>query len=590
MRTTTRTEAAWRRRFRAPSFAALPVWAKDAPHRILYGTNAPGKWELFAWDRTTGLHRQVTDRPTGTQPGAGRIHPSGRTIWWFDDEKGSEFGRWVIEPFEEPGSRSVVPLPAGHSAGAALGRRFAVIGLSAETGTEIHLVSPSGDDAVIYRHREPAWVVDISRDETLIAVNHSEGGDIMHPAVRILDPGGRTIRDLQDGPRRGLRIREWSPVDGDPRLIIQHQRREMAQPLILNAHTGEVTDLDLGLPGEVAASWYPNGSAVLLWHDYRGRTELYRFGLANRDMNKLEFEPGTFGQARVHPSGEVWYMWTNARVPMEVRAGDRVLLRPPGDPAPPGVAYTDHMIGAVHVFVAEPSSPRPHPTIFLVHGGPEAQDRDQFSARVQAWVDHGFAVLLANYRGSSGYGRLWRDAIQGNPGFTELEDIVRVREWAVGSGLADSRRTVLAGSSWGGYLTLLGLGRHPELWSLGIAYVPVADWLAAYEDEMDHLKAYDRALFGGPPEQMRESYRLRSPITYVEHVHVPVMILAGDNDPRCPIRQIENYVTRLRELGRSHEFYRYDAGHGALVVDEAIRQTELGIGFAARHLGTRPPQ
>jgi len=107
---------------------------------------------------------------------------------------------------------------------------------------------------------------------------------------------------------------------------------------------------------------------------------------------------------------------------------------------------------------------------------------------------------------------------------------------------------------------------------------------------MDHLKAYDRALFGGPPEQMRESYRLRSPITYVEHVHVPVMILAGDNDPRCPIRQIENYVTRLRELGRSHEFYRYDAGHGALVVDEAIRQTELGIGFAARHLGTRPPQ
>ncbi|HEU4797305.1 MAG TPA: prolyl oligopeptidase family serine peptidase, partial [bacterium] len=590
MRTTTRTESAWRRRFRVPRVGALPIWARDAPDRLLYGTNAPGKWELFAWDRSTGRHRQVTERPTGTPPGAGRIQPSGRFIWWFDDEKGSELGRWVIEPFEGAGSRSIAPLPPAHSAGAVLGNRFAVIGLSGETGTSIHLVDPSGEVAVLYRHREAARVVDISRDETLIAINHSEHGDMMHQAVRISDVAGRPICDLHDGPHRGLMIREWSPVHGDPRLIIQHQRREMAQPLILNAHTGEVTDLDVSLPGEVAASWYPDGSAVLLWHDYRSRTDLYRFNLVTREMQKLDIEAGTLGQARVHPSGEIWYMWTNARVPMEARAGRGVLLRPPGDPAPPGVSYTDETIGDVHTFIAQPSSPRPHPAILFVHGGPESQDRDQFSPRVQAWVDHGFAVLLVNYRGSSGYGRRWRDSIQGNPGFTELEDIVRVRDWAVSSGLADSRRIVLAGGSWGGYLTLLGLGRHPELWSLGIAYVPVADCLAAYEDEMDHLQAYDRALFGGAPEQIPEAYRLRSPITYVERVQVPVMILAGDNDPRCPIRQVENYVTALRQLGRSHEFYRYDAGHGALVDDEAIRQTEAAIRFAARHLGTRPPQ
>ena len=71
---------------------------------------------------------------------------------------------------------------------------------------------------------------------------------------------------------------------------------------------------------------------------------------------------------------------------------------------------------------------------------------------------------------------------------------------------------------------------------------------------------------------------------------MPVLIIAGEHDPRCPIRQIENYVVRLRELGKPHEVYRYDAGHGSLVVDETIRQVEAQIAFAARHLATTPPR
>ena len=68
------------------------------------------------------------------------------------------------------------------------------------------------------------------------------------------------------------------------------------------------------------------------------------------------------------------------------------------------------------------------------------------------------------------------------------------------------------------------------------------------------------------------------------------MILAGENDPRCPIRQIDNYIARLEELGRPHEVYRYDAGHGSLVTDETIRQTEAALAFAAKHLGTPIPR
>ena len=85
-----------------------------------------------------------------------------------------------------------------------------------------------------------------------------------------------------------------------------------------------------------------------------------------------------------------------------------------------------------------------------------------------------------------------------------------------------------------------------------MAGVPVADYVAAYEDEMEPLRAYDRALFGGSPHDVPDAYRDSSPITYVDDVRAPVLILAGENDPRCPIRQIDNYLDALAERGKSY--------------------------------------
>ncbi|MEE4425638.1 prolyl oligopeptidase family serine peptidase, partial [Streptomyces bugieae] len=122
----------------------------------------------------------------------------------------------------------------------------------------------------------------------------------------------------------------------------------------------------------------------------------------------------------------------------------------------------------------------PFPTVFDIHGGPTGHDSDAVASGPAAWVDHGFAVVRVNYRGSTGYGRAWTDALKHRVGLIELEDIAAVREWSVASGLADPERLVLAGGSWGGYLTLLGLGTQPDAWALGLAAVPVADYVTAY--------------------------------------------------------------------------------------------------------------
>ena len=101
---------------------------------------------------------------------------------------------------------------------------------------------------------------------------------------------------------------------------------------------------------------------------------------------------------------------------------------------------------------------------------------------------------------------------------------------------------------------------------------------------MEGLKAFDRSLFGGSPEEVPDRYRDSSPLTYVDAVRAPVLILAGENDPRCPIRQIENYVAALAARGVTHEVYRYDAGHGSLVDDERVRQMRVELDFVAHHL------
>jgi len=601
------SEAIWKRRFRAP-VVMFPTWAREAPERLLYLSNAGGKFEVYAWDQRTGEKRQITNRSEGTGHRVpSRLDPRGEWIWWFDDEKGNELGRWVREPWDGGTRETIAPqLAPAYSAriaihaGAAT-EGFAVIGRSrSDEGSSVYVVRDGEDPRRVYAHEQSAFIEGLSRDGTLVALFHSEHGDSRNRILRIIDLDGRCVTELSHGPGHGISPSGgWSPVVGDARYLAVHDLEDLERPLILDAKTGASTEIGLELPGETFADWYPDARSLLIGHDHRGRTELYRFDLATVTLERLPTEPGTVSTARVRPDGEVWYMLDRSAAPAAVhRVGGGVVLA--GSDAPAGVPYSDADVDGVHVFIAEPAGdrrgsagaepPPGRPTFFLIHGGPEAADRDSFSPTVQAWVDHGFAVVCVNYRGSSGYGKAWRDAIVGRPGLTELDDIAKVQDWAVATKLADPKRSVLGGGSWGGYLTLLGLGTQPERWALGIGIVPIGDYIPAYEDEMEPLKKYDAALFGGTPTEVPERYQIANPITYVDRVRVPMLLLVGRNDPRCPSRSVDVYRDRLRALGKPFEEYRYDAGHGSLVIDERLRQVAMQIEFVAKHLGTTPPQ
>ncbi|WP_329038748.1 prolyl oligopeptidase family serine peptidase [Streptomyces sp. NBC_00178] len=585
----------WEQRFRAAR-VSLPDWAEDAPDRALFVSNATGTYELYAWDRATGKQRQVTDRPNGTTDGV--LTPDGEAVWWFADTDGDEFGVWMRQPFDGGADEVAAPgLEGSYPAGLAIGRDgTAVVGRSTdEDGTTVHLVRPGAEPVVIYRHRESAGVGDLSHDGDLIALEHTEHGDAMHSALRVVRPDGSTVAELDDtegGTKElGLAVLGFAPVSGDTRLLVGHQRRGRWEPMIWDPVAGTQTDLPIDLPGDVGAEWYPDGSALLIEHSFEARSELWRHEPGSAEAVRVETPAGTVSGATARPDGTVEYLWSSAEQPPSVRStAGSVVLDPPGAKAPASVpvrdAWVDGPGGRIHALVQTPASgDGPFPTVFEIHGGPTWHDSDAFASGPAAWVDHGFAVVRVNYRGSTGYGRAWTDALKHRVGLIELEDIAAVREWAVDSGLADPDRLVLAGGSWGGYLTLLGLGTQPDAWALGLAAVPVADYVTAYHDEMEALKAMDRTLLGGTPEEVPERFEASSPLTYVDAVRAPVYISAGVNDPRCPIRQVDNYVDRLAARGAVHEVYRYDAGHGSLVVEERIKQVRLELDFTLRHLG-----
>jgi dipeptidyl aminopeptidase/acylaminoacyl peptidase len=166
--------------------------------------------------------------------------------------------------------------------------------------------------------------------------------------------------------------------------------------------------------------------------------------------------------------------------------------------------------------------------------------------------------------------------------------MVAARSALVEAGIADPDRVVLHGGSYGGYLTLLGLGRRPDLWAGGVAYVAIADWRLMYEDG-ESLRDYQVALFGGTPDEVPELTIEASPVTYVDRLRAPLLIVQGRNDARCPVRQIQGYIDTAVRLGKDVSVDWFDAGHGHGATDTRVEWCRRSIEWVESKLGIEAP-
>lgn len=591
----------WERRFRAPN-VSMPSWSPQAPDRIVYESTESGVWQARAWDRETGAKRQVSDHPVGVVTVA--VSLDGAEALYWQDETGTEAGRWYAQPFHGGDARVfLTDLPEGWNEGLAQAPGVVAAGISGADGFAIYVAADGEPAKEILRSTEYLVVsgadadgfnrAGLSADGTLLCLTHSEHGDQLHPALRVIDPRtGAVVSELLDAGK-ALRAGAWSPGAGDQRLALIHERGGTETPALWNPATGAWTELETGLEGDVnVMAWWPDASALLLCHLREGRYRLYRFEVESGALTRIDHPDGQIGDAHVRPDGRVWFRHTSGAHPPRILddTGAEVLA-PEGDPAPEGRPYVSWRFSnergqTVQGFYVTPEGTGPFPILMHPHGGPTWLDEDRWSSEVQSYVDAGFAVAMVNYRGSTGFGAEWRDALVGDIGGPELEDLNAALADLVASGIADPDRAAVGGWSWGGYLTLMELGKHPELWKAGIAGVPVGDYELSYDDMSPDLQAYDRALLGGAPSEVPELMRDRNPIYFADDVTAPVLFVIGENDSRCPLRQAMAYVDKLKARSHPVEVHLFSTGHSTFDVDEDVNQQRAILDFLARTVGS----
>ena len=588
-------EPSWQRRFDTPAISQV-TWAVGAPDRLAVVSTEDGTSQAWAWDLKTGERRRASVGGVGAE----EVHltPDGTGVVWWLDVTGDERGHWMLTPFEggEP-----VPLlqgvPDGWMMGLSMVPGATGVGLSLEDGYRAYLALDGSPVREIYRHERPAGVGmewpqgpgGLSWDASLICLRNAEEGDITHQALRVLDTrSGDAVGGLRD-PVGALMPVAWS--SRDRRLAIMHERTGIERPAVWDLDEGTRRDIDLpGMPGPVLPlDWFPDGVSMLLHREYAGRHELTRYDTSSDTVEVLLDLDGTIDWAAVRPDGQVWSVQDSGVRPPAIRdlAGNEVISLgqgpPPGRPFRPASWQNPHG-QQIQGFVVAPEGNGPFPTIVSVHGGPGWHHTDGWDPTTQAYVDHGFAVLLVNYRGSTGHGREFREALHGNIGFPESEDINSGLDHVIAVGIADPAKVFLEGWSWGGYLATLNAGLHPERWRAVMAGIPTGDYVAAHYECAPAIREWDLAVVGGSPMQLPELYRERNPMTYVDRVAAPMLIIAGEHDSRCPLGQVMTYAHALRVRNHPVEVELYGAGHHANDVAERIRHIELTMSFFRRHL------
>ncbi len=601
----------WKGRLRAPSVSGGQI-AALAPERGIAVRAHNGLPQLHAWDINTGEFRPLTDKPGGVS--FGLLSPDGAYVYYMDDTKGSEIGSYRRVPYGGGGTEPVTPGLPPYSASAiafpqpslafsASGNAF-LFRFNDPNGYNLCRldIAPDGslgEPNLLYTSKYLFRAPLLSADGQISVIAASERTGKQQYHLFAFDAQGQRLNELADGPESSLEPVVFSPIVGDTRVAASSDRTGVRRPLLWNAATGEVTPLEMpGVDGDVIpVNWSPDGKRLLLCQTYQAAQRLYLYEVDTHAVTRLDHPNGSFqifgtSGGGFGPDGqEVWAQWGNAQTPTHLTAFDGTTghylrdVLPPAD-LPPGRAVQSVQFPSsdgvmVQGWLCLPDGDGPFPTILETHGGPHDFVKETFGMG-SLWAENGFAWLSVNFRGSTTFGRDFLQKIWGDAGHWELEDMVAARDYLVGQGIAVPDKILLTGGSYGGYLTLLGLGKRPELWAGGMALVAIADQALTWEDSSGLLQGITTASFGGTPAEKPDLYRAASPLTYAESVQAPMLIIQGRNDTRCPPRQMEFYEAKMRELGKDIEVVWFDAGHGSGDREQVIGWYDKMLAFAKK--------
>jgi dipeptidyl aminopeptidase/acylaminoacyl peptidase len=361
---------------------------------------------------------------------------------------------------------------------------------------------------------------------------------------------------------------------------------------VLDVESGEIEqltdgDFEIGGPAWIqgirAYIWKPDSSGLYAIRNRQGEMDLLDVSMQGGFGTIGELDQYTyFGQLAMSPTGRLAMLASSSRIPTRVvtwkpgeqarverrSSAERLEEHELSEMTP--VKWRSESAGeSVEVYgnYYPPTNPsfeadgKP-PALVMIHGGPTSQRTARFEAANQFFATRGFAVLDVNYRGSTGYGRTYRDALAGQWGVFDVEDAVSGAQFLIDEGLADADRIVVMGGSAGGYTVLQSLVTHPGTFAAGISKYGISNLFALAMETHKFESHYNDMLIGELPAAS-EKFRERSPLFHADQIQDPVAIFQGAKDKVVPKNQADSLVESLQARGVPHEYKVYEnEGHG----------------------------
>ena len=228
------------------------------------------------------------------------------------------------------------------------------------------------------------------------------------------------------------------------------------------------------------------------------------------------------------------------------------------------------------------------PLIVISHGGPTSAARPTLDLQIQYWTSRGFAVADVNYGGSSGYGRAYRERLNGQWGIVDVADVIHAARFLAAQGKADADRAVIRGGSAGGYTTLAALAFHPDAFKAGASYYGISDLEALEIDTHKFESRYSHSLIG-PYPAAKAIYHARSPIHFIDRLACPLILFQGLEDKVVPPNQSQMMADAVRAKGLPVAYLAFEGEqHGFRKAETIVRCLEAELYFYGAVFGFAP--
>jgi dipeptidyl aminopeptidase/acylaminoacyl peptidase len=393
---------------------------------------------------------------------------------------------------------------------------------------------------------------------TLLVTSNEKGG---FNNVALLDVSTKRLTSVTD-TKWDAKAGNFAPQGNKFTFVISEDGRTDAY--LGDRDTGHQEKLTfptgLTLPEGNPTPFSPTGDRLLISHqDSQRPADLWVYDLASSKARQLTFSAiGGLDPAGIAPSQLVHYKTFDGKV--------------------------------ISAFMWVPFNLKrdgTNPGIVLPHGGPSGQIPDYFNREAATFASRGYVCIAPNVRGSSGYGMEFQRANYQDLGGGDLQDEVYAARFLVATGYVHAKKIGITGGSYGGYMTLMAIGKTPDTWASGVEAFGIVSWLTMLQHEDPLLQEYEKTLLGDPVKD-RKFYEDASPIQYLRHAKAPLLVLQGDNDIRVPKEESEQVVATLKAAGGTVDAHYYpNEGHGFYKREDQIDATQRSIAWFDRYLKNR---